>query len=66
MNDMCVKCKVELGDYPGSFDDILEEVRVEPADQQATRDFAQNQTRVQGETPGAPESSRGSAAVQPR
>ena len=33
MNDACAKCRVELGDYAGSFDDILEEVRVEPADQ---------------------------------
>ena len=66
MNDMCVKCKVELGDYPGSFDDILEEVKIEPTDQQATREFTRKQTRLQGETPGAPESSRSSAAVQPR
>ena len=66
MNEACARCRVELGDYPGSFDDILEEVKIEPTDQQATREFTRKQTRLQGETPGAPESSRSSAAVQPR
>ena len=32
MNDSCIKCRVELGDYPGNFDDILEEVKIEPSD----------------------------------
>ena len=48
MNDFCDKCRVQLSDYEGNFDDILEEVKIEPSE-------GSYAPKPQRETPGAPE-----------
>ena len=54
MNDFCHKCRVQLSDYDGNFNEILEEVKIEPSeDGQASADLVKN--KPQQVTPGAPE-----------